>query len=244
MLLSRSGSNVSAHFLSVSNSTYTSRQDANVSLQRTATRNTISRRLAVRSAAVLGISLSIAATSRILSYDSWLQERFVHLTTLLVPAQILVRLLTYRFLVVRCDRAHQHRRKDDLLVVKVRIQSGNGWIGLKLFPQAEDDHNRRDEAERNEAKPHEPLEEWATLLGNVPHTVQRRVVEELLRLKYETSPKQAQRVDGRFRLTVRRHFRFAFLDRFHRLGETFAMRAAMIRNHGRLIAVLRLLHNE
>lgn len=46
------------------------------------------------------------------------------------------------------------------------------WIGLIFFPQTEYDHERRNESNHCEAKPHEAFAEWSIGFGDVTDSMQ------------------------------------------------------------------------
>lgn len=94
--------------------------------------------------------------------------------------------------VVRHRRAHVHRRKYHLLIVEVRVQPRNGRIRLKLLPQIDDDNECGDRTGHSETKPHEALGKRSAVFGYVAHSMQRRIVEELLGLVAQAGPQQAR----------------------------------------------------
>lgn len=140
--------------------------------------------------------------------------------------------------------------KDHVLVVKIGVQAGNGRIRLELLPQTHDDHQRRNSSNRCEAEPHELLPDGSTRFGDVSDTVERRVLEELLRLIDETPAEDDQSLEGallpggRLRLlllllmglmmvaSLLRHFRFRNIARPHGGDHTKKMKTKHNRSQG------------
>lgn len=111
--------------------------------------------------------------------------------------------------------------KDNVLVVKVRVEAGDGGIRLELLPQAHDNDQGGDSANRGEAEPHELLANGPARLCNVTHAVQCGVLEKLLRLVNETATKDDQGLNqplprchhSRVIRFLIRHFRFRNIAR-------------------------------
>jgi len=123
------------------------------------------------------------------------------------------------FVVKRRLRTDDGGGKDHVLVVKIGVQARNGRIGLELLPEAHDDDQCGDRSDRCETEPHELLADGPARFGNVAHSVERRVLEELLRLVDEAAPKDDQRLEAALPSGLRRmafllrHFRFRNIAR-------------------------------
>lgn len=70
-------------------------------------------------------------------------------------------------------RTHYCGGKDNVLIVKIRVQAGDGGIRLKFLPQTHDDDQRCDGTNRCETEPHELLTNRSTCFRYIPHTMQR-----------------------------------------------------------------------
>lgn len=82
--------------------------------------------------------------------------------------------LTIRPIVIESRlRTHHSCGKDNVLIVKVRVQASDGGIRLKFLPQTHDDDQRCDGSNRCETEPHELLTNRSTRFRYIPHTMQR-----------------------------------------------------------------------
>lgn len=67
--------------------------------------------------------------------------------------------------------AHDCGGKDHVLIVKVRVQTGDSRICLKLFPQTHDNDQRRHSSNRGEAEPHKLFANGSSRFRNVAHAM-------------------------------------------------------------------------
>lgn len=124
-------------------------------------------------------------------------------------------------MIISRRRTHHRSGKDNVLIVKVRVEAGDGGIRLELLPQAHDNHQSGDSTNRGEAEPHEFLANGPARLRNVAHAVQCGVLEKLLRLVNETATKDDQGLNqplprchhSRVIRFLIRHFRFRNIAR-------------------------------
>lgn len=133
--------------------------------------------------------------------------------------QCIVNLLVGLVVVKRRLRTDNGGGEDHVLVVEVGVEASDCRIGLELLPEAHNDDQRGDRSYGCEAEPHELLADGSARFGNVSHSVERRVLEELLRLVDEAAPKDDQSLEEALRPGLRRmafllrHFRFRNIAR-------------------------------